>query len=119
MLYVALQHDLPGASPMAETQLDETRATAHLPNLAIEIRHRRLPEEGAELLAISLKATPDFEQALGLLDPARLMALWLGLNPWLAFNPWLAPFLAARAPRPLPDARGPGQHRQETDQRPA
>ena len=38
--------------------MDETRAIAKLPHLEIEIRHCRLPEEQAEQLAISLRATP-------------------------------------------------------------
>lgn len=80
---------------------EETRATAKLPHLDIEIRHRTLPEEGAELLSINLRATPDLDRALSLLDPFRLA------SAWAAFNPWLAWFRLAQAttPRRLTNAR--------------
>src|SRR5213078_379287 len=42
---------------------EDTRAVARLPNLEIEIRHRHDPEEGAEILAVTLKATPNLEAA--------------------------------------------------------
>jgi hypothetical protein len=42
--------------------MDETGAIARLSYLDVEIRHRRLPEEQAEQLAISLRATPSFEE---------------------------------------------------------
>jgi hypothetical protein len=41
-----------------ERFMDETGAIARLSYLDVEIRHRRLPEEQAEQLAISLRATP-------------------------------------------------------------
>ena len=40
--------------------MDETKAVARLPNLDIELRHRRVPEEAAEYLSISLRAVPSF-----------------------------------------------------------
>lgn len=70
--------------------VDETRAVARLPHLDIEIHHRKAPEEGEELLSITLRATPDLDSAAGLLDPFRLAGpggLW---QMWAAFNPWLA-----------------------------
>jgi hypothetical protein len=42
--------------------MDETGAIARPSYLDVEIRHRRLPEEQAEQLAISLRATPSFEE---------------------------------------------------------
>jgi hypothetical protein len=95
--------------------MDETTAIARLPHLDIEIRHRRLPEEQAEQLAISLRATPSFEEFGEFL--AR-QVLWpsLALQPWLLFahmiqtswQPWLT---AASA---LP---GSGRQRTLTDER--
>jgi hypothetical protein len=79
--------------------VDETRATATLPHLDIEIRHRTLPEEGAELLSISLRATPDLDRALSLLDPFRFASAWAAFNPWLT---WLR-LASAAAPRRLTD----------------
>jgi hypothetical protein len=63
---------------------EDTRAVARLPNLEIEIRHRNAPEEGAEYLAITLKARPDLEAAAAWLSPFRLLATATALNPWLA-----------------------------------
>jgi hypothetical protein len=76
--------------------MDETRAVARLPGLDIAIEHR--VEADAELLTVSLRATPGFDAVAQWLDPQRALALWMGLNPWLA--PWLAanPFLALPVP---------------------
>jgi hypothetical protein len=72
--------------------MDETRMTADLPNLDVEIVHRALPEERAEVMTISLKATPSFDAV------SRHMAGPLALA---AFNPvlaWAAMAQAAWAP---------------------
>jgi hypothetical protein len=76
--------------------MDETRALARLPHLEIEIRHRRLPEEQAEQLAISLRATPSFEEFARLLE-RQVLWPWAALQPWLtsarmvqaSWQPWL------------------------------
>lgn len=65
---------------------DDTRAVAKLPNLEIEIRHRHAPDEGAEYLSVSLRATPDLRAVAAWLDPFALARAWVSLNPWLA--PW-------------------------------
>jgi hypothetical protein len=76
--------------------MDETTARAELPHLAIEIRHRRLPEEGTEYLSVSLRATPSFG-ALGRHLEARNPALaWLAMAA--PFNPWAGLMRAAWAP---------------------
>ena len=64
--------------------MDETRATARLAHLDIEIVHRQLPEERAEQLAISLRASPSFDAW------ARTADLQAALWPWLALNPLVA-----------------------------
>ena len=77
--------------------MDETRATARLPHLDVEIVHRRLPEEQAEQLAISLKASPSFETVARHLEAQALLWPWLAANPWAvwqqllraAWQPWL------------------------------
>ena len=89
--------------------MDETRAIAKLPHLDIEIRHRRLPDEEAEQLAISLRATPSLGQFAELL---RQQAPWplLALQPWLLFaqvvraswQPWLAASSARMVAAPQP-----------------
>lgn len=46
---------------MQRGHFEETRATARLPNLDIEIIHSRSAEGDAERLSISLQAIPSFE----------------------------------------------------------
>jgi hypothetical protein len=78
--------------------MDQTRAVAHLPNLDIEILHRRLPDEGAEQLLMSLRAQPSFEAFARWFDEQGPAAAWLALNPFFAWQqaalalwaPWLA-----------------------------
>jgi hypothetical protein len=72
-----------------ERAMEETTALARLPNLDIEIRHRRMPEEGGESLSISLRATPSF----------RAMGDYLDAYGPQLFNPfafWLTAFQAAQ-----------------------
>ena len=95
--------------------MDETRAVAHLPNLDIEILHRRLPDEDAEQLLISLRAQPSFQALAGWLEAPGPASAWFALNPFLAWQQaalalW-APWLKA-ASRTLPGtARGDGAER--------
>jgi hypothetical protein len=70
--------------------MDETKAVARLPNLDIEIHHRRASQEAAEYLSVSLRATPSFRAIADHLD-THAMQLF---NP-LAF--WLTAFQAAQA----------------------
>ena len=63
--------------------VDETRAVARLPHLDIEIRHRKVPEEGEELLSVTLRGKPDLDAAAAMLDPFRLFSVWAAFNPWL------------------------------------
>ena len=57
--------------------MTETRATARLPRLEIEIRHREVPEEGAEYLSVSLKAMPGIDAAAAWFHPMGFMLGWL------------------------------------------
>lgn len=82
--------------------MTETRAVAHLPSLDIEIRHRSAPEEGAEYLAITLRGTPNLDDAASLLDPFRFLAVASSFNPWLLWMQVADPF---RLWRPLLEAR--------------
>ena len=86
--------------------MDETKAVARLPNLDIEILHRRAPEEAAEYLSISLKATPSFRAMTDHLD-AHALQLFNPLNFWLtalqAAQAFWAPLLPV--PRHLPAPR--------------
>lgn len=84
--------------------MDETRITAALPNLDVQLIHREEP--GAEVIAIQLRATPNFEALRGQLGPMMPMAaLWLApmqapMQFWTtmvqqAWAPWLAAIGAA------------------------
>jgi hypothetical protein len=90
--------------------VDETRAVAKLPHVDIEIRHKMAPEEGAEYLAVTLRATPDFDTAAAFFDPMRLMAAWARWNPWLAWleiaNPLAFRQLGGSARPALDGAKG-------------
>ena len=109
--------------------MDETRAIARLPHLDVEIWHRRLPEEQAEQLAISLRATPSFADFAKILERQAPWP-WLALQPWLVWGqlaqavwqPWLAVLSAATAARsqsaPPSGRLGPGATFHEGDARP-
>ncbi|NYZ17604.1 hypothetical protein HL658_34100 [Azospirillum sp. RWY-5-1] len=80
--------------------MDETRITAALPNLDVQFIHR--DEPGAEIVAIQLRATPNFEALRGQFAPMMPMAaLWLApMQAWTsmvqqAWAPWLAAMGAA------------------------
>jgi hypothetical protein len=104
-----------GDSYMSE--IDTTKATAHLPGLDIDIVHRQSPNGDWEQMSINLRATPSFE-ALGrsfeAIDPftlwvqaARLM--WM---PWLLTAQTMMPPdgrpRALASVRPQPAAPAPG-----------
>ena len=91
--------------------MDETRAVARLPHLDIEIVHRRLPEQQAEQLAISLRASPSFDAFERHLEAQTPFWPWLALNPFLlwqrmllqAWRPWLEALPPARGTRVTSD----------------
>ena len=63
--------------------MDETRATASLPGLDIELRRRVDETERAEYVSITLRAVPSFEAFGAALQPmlnpfAAPLALWQG-----------------------------------------
>jgi hypothetical protein len=79
---------------------DETKASAHLPGLDIDIVHRQSSNGDWEQVSINLRATPSFEalgRSPGIADP---FALWAQAAR-LMWMPWL---LAAQM-MTLPDGR--------------
>jgi hypothetical protein len=71
---------------------EETRVTAALPNLDVDMRFSQDLDGGSETVTISLRATPGFEAAAGMLaNPALGLAL-LQSNPMM--SPWTAPWTA-------------------------
>lgn len=99
--------------------MDETKLTADLPTMNVEIVHRAAPDGRSEMVTIQLNATPDFRSALPLLAGMAQLPLMLGgpaagqslpspLTLWTQaaqamMAPWVAlarsnPFLAAALP---------------------
>ena len=75
--------------------MEDTKITAKLPHLDLEIRHRELPEDGAEEIIIRMQATPSFDAVGASLMPAlsamtslNPMMLWMNLAQQ-AWRPWL------------------------------
>ncbi|HUK60176.1 MAG TPA: hypothetical protein VLV50_13180 [Stellaceae bacterium] len=84
---------------MPTQDLEEMRATARLPNLDIEIVHRRAPDASAEQLTVSLRAVPSFAAFADHIEAANPFLFWARMME-LAWQPWLQAF----APR-LPGAK--------------
>ena len=78
--------------------MDETKITAKLPNLDVEITRRELPDENAETVTLRMTARPSFDAFAdfltqpGGLPPAFLMMAPWANTPWA--NPWAAPMMA-------------------------
>jgi hypothetical protein len=77
--------------------MDETRATASLPGLDIEMKRRVDADEGAEYVSITMRAVPSFEAFASALPPlvnpfALPLALWQGWADMVqaAWQPFLA-----------------------------
>ncbi|SEJ92566.1 hypothetical protein [Paraburkholderia diazotrophica] len=102
----------------------ETKLTAHLPTVDVEITRRKLPDLGAESIAIHITAVPTVEAAAQwflqpslfslmsplmspvtspLMSPISIWAMWMrAWQPWLGFV--AAPGHAAQArEKRLPD----------------
>ncbi|HLI13451.1 MAG TPA: hypothetical protein VKY65_17810 [Alphaproteobacteria bacterium] len=90
--------------------MDETKLIGRLPYLDVEITRRDLPEQGAESVAILLRAAPSFyDVGRWLAEPGLATLSTFARNPlgfWMAiagaaWQPWLS--LAAQfmlPPRP-------------------
>ena len=93
---------------MPVSDYDETRATARLPNLDIEILHRRPWEGNEEHLVVTLRAVPSFEAFGRFLEASNPLLAWTRMMQ-TAWSPWLGGLTAALSPfeRPssLPDSR--------------
>ena len=61
---------------MAESDYDETRATARLPHLAFEILNRRPWEGNEEQILISLRAESSFEAIGRLMEASNTLLFW-------------------------------------------
>ena len=74
---------------MADDKYDETRATARLlPNLEIEILHRRPRQGHEEHMLITIRAIPSFEAFSRLLEVGNPLLFWTRMMQ-AAWSPWL------------------------------
>ena len=73
---------------MKEPHLDETRITARLPRLDIEIVHGRSPGGESEHLSIRLQASPSFQAFDSYFEAANPFLFWMRLAQ-TAWAPWL------------------------------
>lgn len=74
---------------MLKNHAAETRAVTSLPNLDIEIRHRRSEHGDGEQILISLQARPSFEAFGRFFDASMPLNIWMGMMQ-MAWSSWLA-----------------------------
>lgn len=77
--------------------MDETKITAKLPTLDVEITRREFSEDNAETITLRMTAVPSFEACADyLMKPGNLPLAPLGgalmMGPWA--NPWANSMLA-------------------------
>ncbi len=73
---------------MAESDYEETLATARLPHLDIEVLRRRPWEGNEEQILISLRAVPSFEAFGRLMEASNPLLFWTRMMQ-TAWSPWL------------------------------
>lgn len=81
--------------------MDETKLTADLPTMNVEIVHRAAPDGRGETVTIQLNATPDFRAALPLLAGMAQLPLVLGQAAQAPLSPlalWTQAAQAMTAP---------------------
>jgi hypothetical protein len=83
---------------MPQGFFDETKATARLPNLDIEIVRSRSPARDAERITISLQAVPSFEAFGCFLEATNPFLFWMRFAQ-TAWTPWLGAAVARRPSR--------------------
>lgn len=74
--------------PRPAAPTGETRATARLPGLEIEIVHRVSPNRDAEQISINLQALPSFEAFGRWLEATNPLSFWMQAAQ-LFWAPWL------------------------------
>jgi hypothetical protein len=108
---------------MPRSEIDSTRATAHLPGLDIEIVHHHSPDGLTEQVSINLTATPSLEAFARSIDAWNPFAFWaetmrLAWFPWVEATRAMAPGLFPSLPKakPEPPRQPPGGYLiRETD----
>ncbi|CAB3792994.1 hypothetical protein LMG28614_03623 [Paraburkholderia ultramafica] len=87
--------------------MDQTKLTAHLPTVDVQITRRTHPEQGAETITIHITAAPSFDAAAQWLLHASLFPIAPPLSLWAdvmrAWQPWLAVRAGSSPSLPEPD----------------
>ena len=87
--------------------MDQTKLTAHLPTVDVEITRHALPEKNAEAISIHITATPSFDVAGRWLMQASMLPIappfLLWANIMRAWQPWLAQGTGSTPKLPEPD----------------
>ena len=73
---------------MEMSEYDEIRATARLPNLDIEILHRRPWEGNEQQIVVMLRAVPSFEAVGRWLEASNPLLVWSRMME-AAWSPWV------------------------------
>ena len=95
-------------------ELIEEMATARLPNIDIEIIHRRAPHGESEQFLINLQAVPSFEAFGRFLESANPFALWAQATK-LAWLSWMDAAQFAMLPLSFDAALPPPKRRSCSD----
>ena len=97
---------MPAETYNKESEIEATKASAHLPGLDIDIIHRQSSNGDWEQVSINLRATPSFEALGRSFEIADPFMLWVQAAR-LMWTPWLlmaqSMMLPAGRPRRLPN----------------
>ncbi len=87
--------------------MDQTKLTARLPTVDVEVTRRSLPEQNAEVVTIHITATPSFDAAARWLFQPNAFAFATPFFLWSeilrAWQPWLPAASAPARALPPPD----------------
>ena len=85
--------------------MNQTKLTAHLPTVDVEIIRRSVPEQNAEAITIHITATPSFDAAARWLLQGSLFPIAPPFSLWAdvmrVWQPWLP--VSSGTTRSLPD----------------
>jgi hypothetical protein len=92
---------------MIQSEYEETRATARLPYVDIEILHRHPWEGGEEQIAVVIRSVSAFEAFGRVLEASNSLLVWSQMMQ-MVWSPWLRGLAeaSARLQRQQSDHRG-------------
>ena len=84
-------------------EMDETKASARLPGLDIDILHQQSPDGDWEQVSINLRATPSFEALGRFFEMSNPFTFWAQAAR-LMWTPWLLTAQPIKPPDGRPDS---------------